>query len=91
MAKKKHSPYAGRRLIMYTLWLTVLFIIAHVTGLRQYTNILSGTASYGTVEVYFGIMYILLYLCFVILVPIFLIAFTCMKVLSFSQKHKKLI
>ena len=89
MAQKiKRDPYSGRRFLMYSVWISVLFIIAHATGLRQYTNILSGTASYGTLEVYFGIVYILLYLCFVIVVPIFLLALAFLKVLSFFQKSK---
>jgi len=85
---KKRSPFSGRRIFMYAFWLAALFCIIHAAGCRQYTNILSGTASYGPLKVYLGMLYILLYLCFIILVPIFLLAFTVLKVLSFSQKSK---
>jgi hypothetical protein len=80
--QKKRDPYSGRRLISYAVILAVSFLIAHMCGMRQYTNILSGTASYGIPETYFGMVYILLYLCFIVLVPIFLIAYALLKLLS---------
>jgi hypothetical protein len=84
--KKKRDPYSGRRLISYAAVLSVLFIIAHVCGMRPYTNILSGTASYGILETYFGMVYILLYLCFMVLAPILLIAYALLKLLSITIK-----
>ncbi len=60
--------------------LVVLFVIAHVAGLREYTSFLSGTA--GSLEVswrwgaFLGLCYLALYLAVVILVPILLLAAT---------------
>lgn len=58
--------------------LVVLYLIAHLAGLRGHTTILSGTLpsaeSDQVVGVALGLVYVLLYFAFVVLVPVFLIA-----------------
>lgn len=56
----------------------LLFLIAHLAGLREFTSVLNGTV--GSVEMgwgksaFFGAAYILIYLGFVLVVPILVIA-----------------
>ena len=63
-----------RRFLGYSIALTVLFLIAHVAGLREHTAALSGTGVFTDTTRFFGVAYILLYVCFVGIVPILLIA-----------------
>ena len=58
--------------------LAVIFAVADLAGLRQYTSILNGTA--GSLEIsrglaaFLGLSYVFAYLGFVLLVPILLLA-----------------
>ena len=58
--------------------IALLFLAAHLSGLRQFTSILNGTI--GSVDLglgmsaFLGLAYIFLYLAFVVLVPILLLA-----------------
>jgi hypothetical protein len=58
--------------------LGALFLLIHLAGLREYTAFLSGTpGAVGTgmrLSVFYGTVYILLYLGAVVLVPIMVIA-----------------
>ena len=60
------------------LLITIVFLCVHCAGLKEFTSILTGTA--GSVELgwglsaFLGLMYILGWLAFVILVPILLLA-----------------
>ncbi len=62
------------RFISYAILLTFLFGCVHLLGFREYTGILSGTISISKVHQAFGMIYIILYFCFVFIVPILLIA-----------------
>jgi hypothetical protein len=58
--------------------ITVVYIIAHAAGLKEFTTVLNGTI--GSVQLGFGISaflglsYVFAYLAFVLLVPILLLA-----------------
>jgi hypothetical protein len=58
--------------------LTVIYVIAQVAGLREFTTILTGTE--GSVELgwhmsaFLGLLYLCIYLAFVLLVPMLLIS-----------------
>ena len=58
--------------------IAVLFLVAHLAGLRDYTNILNGTMGSVTLgwklSAFFGVCYVVLYLAFVVLVPILVLA-----------------
>ncbi len=60
------------------LGLSGLFLLAHLAGLREFTSALNGTVGSTAVNVKLGTflatVYILLYLAFVILVPVLLLA-----------------
>ena len=55
-----------------------LFSLAHLLGLKEFTSVLNGTtgsvALGWTASALLGLTYVLLYVAFVLLVPIFLIA-----------------
>lgn len=58
--------------------ISVLFLLAHLAGLREFTSTLNGTVGSTAVDVKLGTflagVYILLYLAFVILVPVLALA-----------------
>ena len=65
-------------LIKRAILITIVFTIAHLAGLKEFTSVLNGTM--GSVQLGFGISaflglsYVCLYLAFVLLVPILLLA-----------------
>jgi len=75
-----------RRFLGYAIALAVLFLIVHVAGHRQYTAALSGTGISSSTARFFGVTYILLYVCFVGIVPILLIASALVRVLAILRK-----
>ena len=64
----------NNRFLTLVLLLSGLFLLAHLLGLREYTNILSGTGMITMGRIYGGMAYILLYVAVVGIVPILLIA-----------------
>jgi hypothetical protein len=58
--------------------ISVLFLLAHLAGLREFTSVLNGTigsvAAGWKLSGFLALIYILLYLAFVILVPVLLLA-----------------
>ena len=76
-------PSAGY-LLEWAVLLAVLFIIAHVAGLRQFTSILNGTNGSTTLDwqtaAFFGVVYIFVYLGFVIAVPVLILAAGILKI-----------
>lgn len=54
--------------------LSVVFLVAHLLGLKQYTAVLSGTAAFGVLQQLGGFVYIVFYGLFVVGVPVLLIA-----------------
>lgn len=67
------------RFLAGAILFSVLFAAVHLLGFRTYTSILSGTGSLGTWEKLCGAAYIALYACFVILVPMRIIAAALLK------------
>ena len=65
-------------LIKRAILITLVYTIAHAVGLKEFTTVLNGTM--GSVQLGFGISaflgltYVFLYLAFVLLVPILLLA-----------------
>jgi hypothetical protein len=68
-----------RRFVAYALLLGILFVAAHLAGLREYTSVLSGTGILGFRHRFFGTAYILLYFGFVGIVPVLIIASALLK------------
>jgi membrane protein implicated in regulation of membrane protease activity len=58
--------------------ISVLFLVAHLAGLREFTSVLNGTigsvAAGWKLSGFLALIYILLYLAFVILVPVLVLA-----------------
>ena len=53
----------------------LLFVIAQWCGLRDTTNILSGTVQYQSNELLYAVIYLFLYCSAVILAPVLLLTF----------------
>ena len=64
----------ARPLLMRAAILTLTFLILHLLGLRQYTSVLSGTATFSVVKQALGATYGVIYALFITLTPILLIA-----------------
>ena len=58
----------------YAIMLTGLFLLAHLAGFRDHTSVLAGTHSGGFWPQFFGMVYLMLYVTWVCLVPIMVIA-----------------
>jgi hypothetical protein len=58
--------------------ISVLFLVVHLAGLREFTSVLNGTIGSVTagwkLSSFLALIYILLYLAFVILVPVLVLA-----------------
>jgi hypothetical protein len=58
--------------------ISMLFLVAHLAGLREFTSVLNGTigsvAAGWQLSGFLALIYILLYLAFVILVPVLVLA-----------------
>jgi hypothetical protein len=66
--------------------LCALFLVVHLLGFRRYTSFLSGTATLDYLPLLGGAVYILLYILFVVGVPVLLIAAALAKALEFSNR-----
>ena len=58
--------------------ISVIFLLAHLAGFREYTGILNGTIGSLTLgwnlSAFLAVIYILFYLAFVVLVPVLVLA-----------------
>jgi hypothetical protein len=58
--------------------ISVMFLVVHLAGLREFTSVLNGTigsvAAGWNLSAFLAVVYILLYLAFVILVPVLVLA-----------------
>src|SRR5438093_5791615 len=67
-----------KHLLRRALMITILYLAVHLTGLREFASILNGTM--GSVELgwhmsaFLGLLYIFVYLAFVLLVPVLVLA-----------------
>ena len=70
--------FSPRDFVRRALVITVLFVIVHLTGLREFTSFLSGTMGSTKLgwegSAFLGLTYIFAYLGFILIVPIFLLA-----------------
>src|ERR1051326_698063 len=69
--------FSPKDFVRRALILILLFALAHLFGLKEFTSVLNGTtgsvALSWTTSTLLGLTYVLLYLGFVLLVPIFLL------------------
>ncbi|HTY87446.1 MAG TPA: hypothetical protein VMB80_08280 [Candidatus Acidoferrum sp.] len=69
---------SARDLWQRAVAISALFLLAHLAGLREFTSVLNGTVGSTAVDARLGIFlaafYILLYLAFVVLVPVLILA-----------------
>ena len=72
--KLKWPHSRASRLLCSAAALSVPFLIVHLLGFRQYTSVLSGTASFGTLRSAAGLAYLAAYFLFVVCAPILAIA-----------------
>ena len=70
--------FSAKDLLQRALGISGLFLLAHLAGLREFTSVLNGTvgsvAAGWKLSSYLALIYILLYLAFVILVPVLVLA-----------------
>ncbi len=62
------------RFFSYAGVLSALYFLAHVAGLQTHTSVLAGTHSGGYMAHYFGVVYLIVYVTFVCIVPVLVIA-----------------
>jgi len=81
---------SARDLLQRAGAISVLFLVAHVAGLREFTSVLNGTvgsvAAGWKLSSFLAVIYILLYLAFVILVPILILA---AMILAVGQRFRR--
>jgi hypothetical protein len=69
---------SARDLLQRACAISVVFMLAHLAGLREFTSILNGTvgsvALGWNLSAFLAVIYIILYLAFVILVPVMILA-----------------
>ena len=69
---------SARDLLQRAGAISALFLVAHLAGLREFTSVLNGTigsvAAGWKLSGFLALIYILLYLAFVILVPVLVLA-----------------
>jgi hypothetical protein len=79
-----------RDLLQRASAISVLFMVAHLAGLREFTSVLNGTvgsvAAGWKLSSFLAVIYILLYLAFVILVPILILA---AMILAVGQRFRR--
>ena len=80
---------ACRRFLEYAALLSALFLVATLAGFREYTSVLSGTESSGNWQRLAGMGYALLYVCFVGIVPVLLIAAGLMQGMRLCRRKCK--
>lgn len=83
------TRFVDQRFRVYAILLALLFFGVHLLGFREYTGILSGTASLDQYNQYYGVLYILLYVNFVVTVPILLIASVLTEIWTFFMLKEK--
>jgi len=75
---RREEFLSARDLLQRAAVICGLFLIAHLAGLREFTSVLNGTMGSTAVGVTLGTflaaVYILLYLAFVVLVPVLILA-----------------
>jgi hypothetical protein len=75
------------------LVIAAVFLAVHLAGLRDYTSVLNGTvgpaaASWKT-SAFFGIAYLVMYMAFVLLVPVLILAAAILEICGRLQGKNK--
>lgn len=78
--------------VRHAVLIVVLFAVAHLCGLREYTTIITGTmaspALGAEICALLGVAYMALYFGVVVFVPVLLLAAALLKLLQhFTQRH----
>ena len=75
---RRAEALSPRDLLQRAGAISTLFLVAHLAGLREFTSVLNGTigsvAAGWKLSSFLALIYILLYLAFVILVPVLVLA-----------------
>ncbi len=81
---------SARDLLQRALGISGLFLLVHLAGLREFTSVLNGTvgsvAAGWKLSGFLALIYILLYLAFVILVPVLILA---AMILAVGQRFRR--
>ena len=89
MALRSRRTKCGPRLspgylVEWAVFLSIVFVLAHIAGLREFTSVLSGTTGSSIADwelsAFLGVVYIALYLVFVVVVPVLILATAILKV-----------
>ncbi|MGD1083357.1 MAG: hypothetical protein ABSA47_01245 [Verrucomicrobiota bacterium] len=83
--------FSPRGFVLRAIFIAAAFAVAHLAGLRDYTSVLAGTvgpASAGLgISIFLGAAYLFLYMAFVILAPVLLLAAA---ILALCQRRQNL-
>jgi hypothetical protein len=84
--------FSPRDFVRHAVLILLLFVIAHLCGLREFTTIITGTMASPALGAetcaLLGMVYLTLYFGVVVLVPVLLIAATLLKILQqFTQRR----
>jgi hypothetical protein len=64
--------------VQRALMISAIYLLVHLAGLREYTSVLNGTVGPDSAgwasSAFFGVAYIIIYLVFVILAPVLVLA-----------------
>jgi hypothetical protein len=75
---------SARDMLQRAAAISVMFLLAHLAGLREFTSVLNGTigslALGWNLSAFLAVIYIVFYLAFVILVPVLILAATLLAV-----------
>jgi hypothetical protein len=70
--------FSPRGFLARALVISVVFLAVHLAGLRDYTSVLNGTvgsaAAGWRTSAFFGVGYLVIYMAFVLLVPVLILA-----------------
>jgi hypothetical protein len=70
--------FSPRGFLVRAFVISAAFLAVHLAGLRNYTSVLNGTVGPGSAgwktSAYFGVGYLVIYLAFVLLVPVLILA-----------------
>ena len=85
---------SARDMLQRAFAISVMFLVVHLAGLREFASVLNGTIGSVTagwnLSAFLAIIYIVLYLAFVILVPVLILAAIILTVWQrfFGKKSK---
>lgn len=85
-----HDMFSPRGLLVRAAWISIVFLVGHLLGLREMTSILCGMDPAGGaqpgVQAFLGLVYVILYLAFTVVVPILVLAAGILRLLDRSRQ-----